>query len=68
MSMRFVATDMTRPCTVCSKTRLGGYIDAGPVDILCLECGRAVVAAMAQARRAKARAEGDEDDVGESEQ
>jgi len=64
--MRFVATDMTRPCTICSKARLGGYIDAGPVDVLCLECGRAVVAAMAQARRAREKDEGG--DAGEGEQ
>jgi len=25
-------------CTICSEIPAGGYIDAGPADILCIEC------------------------------
>ena len=63
MSMRYVGASMARVCAICGAVRLGGYIDAGPVDVLCLECGRAVVAAMAQARRAKEKTEDPAEDA-----
>ncbi len=54
--MRYVDDEMTRACVVCSRVKPGrGYLDISPVDVMCLDCGRAVVAAMAQARRAHAK-------------
>ncbi|HEX7025379.1 MAG TPA: YgiT-type zinc finger protein [Gemmatimonadales bacterium] len=41
--------DMPGACAICAQVRQGGYIDAGPADILCLECARAVARAYQEA-------------------
>ena len=66
-AMRYVHAPMTRACVVCVQVKAGvGYLDVSPADIMCLDCGKGVVAAMAQARRAQEKAQGEEESASDS--
>jgi len=55
--VRYVPTDMMGACSICCRARKGGFIDAGPVDMICMDCTRAIVTAYL-----RAFAQGEEDE------
>lgn len=44
--MRYVPNDMLGACAICCQVKPGGYIDAGPADIICLDCAKEIAKAL----------------------